>query len=126
MDSSNNLIISNIDTDKISLYNDADLNALFNFSYNFDLLKGIIGALLKNQQTLQKQIEMANYINNEQDKTILSLKNEILEIKEKFTLKEDFINVQEQVKKMNEVYQVFDDEMAKSNSIFIYLFILLI
>ena len=126
MDSSNNLIISNIDTDKISLYNDADLNALFNFSYNFDLLKGIIGALLKNQQALQKQIEMANYINNEQDKTILSLKNEILEIKEKFTLKEDFINVQEQVKKMNEVYQVFDDEMAKSNSIFIYLFILLI
>ena len=122
MDSSNNLIISNIDTDKISLYNDADLNALFNFSYNFDLLKGIIGALLKNQQTLQKQIEMANYINNEQDKTILSLKNEILEIKEKFTLKEDFINVQEQVKKMNEVYQVFDDEMAKSNSIFIYLY----
>ena len=115
MDSSKNVILANIDADRIAIYNDADLNALFNFSYNFDLLKGIIGALLKNQQELQKQIELANYINNEQDKTILSLKNEIIEIKEKYALKVDFVTVQEQVKKMNEIYEVFDDEMAKSN-----------
>ena len=28
-------------------YNNTDLNELFNFSYNFDLLKGIIEKLLK-------------------------------------------------------------------------------
>ena len=115
MDSYNNLILSNIDADKIAIYNDADLNCLFNFTYNFDLLKGIIGALLKNQQALQKQIELANSINNEQDKTIESLKNEIIEIKEKYTLREDFVRVEDQVKKMNEIYQVFDDEIEKSN-----------
>ena len=38
-------------------YNNADLNELFNFSYNFDLLKGIIETLLKNQQNLQKQVD---------------------------------------------------------------------
>ena len=38
-------------------YNNADLNELFNFSYNFDLLKGIIETLLKNQNNLQKQVD---------------------------------------------------------------------
>lgn len=118
MDSSNNLIFANIDPDRISIYNDVDLNALFNFTYNFDLLKGIIGSLLKNQQNLQKQIEIANYINNEQDKTILSLKSEIIEIKEKYTLRQDFVALQDQVKKMLDTYQAYDDELAKSKLTF--------
>lgn len=114
MDKENNLAFENIDPDKISIYNEVDLNALFNFSYNFDLLKGIIGTLLKNQQNLQKQIEYANYLNNEQDKTIILLKNDINEIKEKYALKQDFIEVKDQFKKINEIYSVYDEELAKS------------
>lgn len=118
MDKENNLAFENIDPDKISIYNEVDLNALFNFSYNFDLLKGIIGTLLKNQQNLQKQIEFANYLNNEQDKTITSLRNEIKEIQEKYTLKQDFMEVKDQIKKVNEIYSVYDEELAKSKLIY--------
>jgi hypothetical protein len=118
MDKTNNLLFENNDPDRISIYNEVDLNALFNFSYNFDLLKGIIGTLLKNQQNLQKQIEFANYLNNEQDKTITSLRNEIKEIQEKYTLKQDFMEVKDQIKKVNEIYSVYDEELAKSKLIY--------
>ena len=118
MEKTNNLLFENNDPDRISIYNEVDLNALFNFSYNFDLLKGIIGTLLKNQQNLQKQIEFANYLNNEQDKTITSLRNEIKEIQEKYTLKQDFMEVKDQIKKVNEIYSVYDEELAKSKLIY--------
>ena len=75
---------------------------------------GIISALLKSQQTLQKQIEQANSINNEQDKIIISLRNEIIGIKEKYALKEEFKDVQNKLNKINETYRVFDEELAKS------------
>ena len=114
MSNSNDLIFTNIEPDKIQIYNNVDLNSLFNLNYNFDLLKGIIGALLKNQQALQKQVEQANYVKNENDKTIESLKNEIIEIKEKYTTREDFVKVQDKMNKVNEIYQVFDEQQAKS------------
>ena len=116
MSNTDNSIIANIKPENITIYNNADLNSLFNFNftYNFDLLKGIIGALLKNQQALKKEIELANSINNEQDKTIISLRNQIIEIKEKYTSRDDFMNIQEQVNKMNETYKTFDEELAKS------------
>ena len=114
MNSSNDLIFTNIEPDKIQIYKDVDLNSLFNLNYNFDLLKGIIGALLKNQQTLQKQLELVNYVKNENDKTIQSLKNEIIEIKEKYTTREDFVKVEDKMNKVNEIYQVFDEQQTKS------------
>ena len=114
MDKTNNLLFDNIDPDSITIFSDVDLNALFNFSYNFDLLKGIIGTLLKNQQNLQKQIELANSINHEQDKTIIALRNEIIDIKEKYTLRDDFVEIKDQMKKINEIFPVYDEELAKS------------
>jgi hypothetical protein len=36
-----------------------------------------------------------------------------MEIKEKYTKKEDFLNIQEQIKKINEVYDVFDEKIKK-------------
>ena len=114
MNSSNDLIFTNIEPEKIQIYKDVDLNSLFNLNYNFDLLKGIIGALLKNQQTLQKQLELVNYVKNENDKTIQSLKNEIIEIKEKYTTREDFVKVEDKMNKVNEIYQVFDEQQTKS------------
>ena len=71
-----------------SEYNNADLNELFNFTYNFDLLKGIIETLLKNQRDLQKQVD--------------SMKGEHQELQIiKFDLKE----AKEEIKKLNELIQ---------------------
>ena len=114
MNNSNNLLLSDFEPDKILLYDDVDLNALFTFSYNFDLLKGIIGSLLKNQQALQKQIQQVNDENHEQNKTIIELRSEIIEIKEKYTPKVEFVAVTDKMKKMNELYQAFDEESTKS------------
>ena len=73
-------------------YNNADLNELFNFSYNFDLLKGIIETLLKNQQNLQKQVD-----------TMME------ERKEFQLLKYDLKNAKEDLKKLTEIFQSNDD-----------------
>ena len=59
-------------------YNNADLNELFNFSYNFDLLKGIIETLLKNQQNIQKELDQMK----EDHKALQLLKFEFKEAKE--------------------------------------------
>ncbi len=118
--SDNEIILTNLEAEKIKIYNDVDLNSLFNLHYNFDLLKGIIGALLKNQQLLQKQIDFVNSVNKERKKTIESLKNEINEIKESYTTKEDFVQVQDQLKKVNEINQVFDERKIKGKHIYIF------
>ena len=70
-------------------YNNTDLNELFNFSYNFDLLKGIIEKLLKNQQTIQKQLDTMK----EDNKELKILKNELNTTKE-------------QMKEINEILQI--------------------
>ena len=70
-------------------YNNTDLNELFNFSYNFDLLKGIIEKLLKNQQTIQKQLDAMK----EDNKVLKILKNELNTTKE-------------QMKEINEILQI--------------------
>ena len=70
-------------------YNNTDLNELFNFSYNFDLLKGIIEKLLKNQQTIQKQLDAMK----EDNKELKILKNELNATKE-------------QMKEINEILQI--------------------
>ena len=61
-------------SDKIKLVNDIDLNALFNLNYNFDLLKGIIEQLLKNQNALQNQIDELYGNNGDKDKRIITIR----------------------------------------------------
>ena len=107
------LIFDNNDNEKFQIIHDVDLNSLFNFTYNFDLLKGIIGNLLKNQQVLQRQIVFGNIEKKDKDKEIESLRNEIKTMKEKFTTKEDLMNIQYQLNKINEVYQVLDEQTKK-------------
>ena len=74
-------------------YNNTDLNELFNFSYNFDLLKGIIEKLLKNQQTLQKQLDTIKESHNE----LKLLKNELK-------------TAQREIKQINEIFQIDGDK----------------
>ena len=74
-------------------YNNADLNELFNFSYNFDLLKGIIETLLKNQNNLQKQVD--------------SMKEERHEFQ---VLKFELKNAKEELRKLNQIIQPTEEE----------------
>ena len=74
-------------------YNNADLNELFNFSYNFDLLKGIIETLLKNQNNLQKQLD--------------SMKEERHEFQ---VLKFELKNTKEELKKLNQIIQPGEED----------------
>ena len=74
-------------------YNNADLNELFNFSYNFDLLKGIIETLLKNQNNLQRQLD--------------SMKEERHEFQ---VLKFELKNTKEELRKLNQIIQPTEEE----------------
>ena len=80
-------------------YNNTDLNELFNFSYNFDLLKGIIEKLLKNQQTIQKQLDAMK----EDNKELKILRNEVKTTKD-------------QMNQINEILQINgNNEKDKDN-----------
>ena len=114
MNNLNNITLSNIEL----LSKDIDLNALFNLSYDFDLLKGIIGALLKSQKALQEQIDLANIEKKGQDRVIAQLKDGILTIQVKYATREDFIEVKNQMKKVNEIYQIYDEELAKGRHLY--------
>ncbi len=120
----NNIIIENIEPENITIVENLDLNALFNLTYNFDLLKGIISTILKNQDTLKKQIENERRKNNEQNRIIESLKSNIALIKENFMTKEIFAPTKFQIDDMNiktvqleEKITIIEEELAKSTNI---------
>jgi hypothetical protein len=116
MDSLNDFPLTNIEL----ISTDIDLNSLLNFSYNFDLLKGIIGALLKNQKALQKQVELEKIDRKNQEKIIEQLKSDIITIQEKYTMRDDFVEVKDQMKKLNEICQVYDEEFKKGKHSLLY------
>ena len=68
MNNSPHRISSELTSEKIKIIKDIDLNSLFNLSYNFDLLKGLIEHLLTNQQKLQNQIDEMYKKDCERDK----------------------------------------------------------
>ena len=70
MTTSPNRISTELTSGKIKVINDIDLNSLFNLNYNFDLLKGLIETLIKNQELLQNQIDENSTINSKKDKKI--------------------------------------------------------
>lgn len=92
-------ISTEINTDKIKIMNDIDLNALFNLNYNFDLLKGIIEQLLKNQNSLQNQIDELYGHNEEKDKRIEKLEKEVKYLKETYVNKTDLKEIREKLQK---------------------------
>ena len=75
-------ISTEVTSDKIKLVNDIDLNALFNLNYNFDLLKGIIETLLQNQGALQRQLDDMYASNEEKDKTVEKMEEDIKLLKD--------------------------------------------
>ena len=65
-----NHFTSQISNEKIQLMANIDLNGLFNLNYNFDLLKGVIEELLKNQQLLQKRMDNMDNKFDDKDRKI--------------------------------------------------------
>ena len=96
------MISTEITSEKIKTMNNIDLNALFNLNYNFDLLKGIIEQLLKNQNLLQNQINDINKIQGEKDKRIQNLEKEVKYLKETYVTKSEFKILENDLKAIRE------------------------
>jgi chromosome segregation ATPase len=110
-------ISTEITTEKIKIMNDIDLNALFNLNYNFDLLKGIIEQLLKNQNALQNQIDDLYGINGDKDSRIEALEKELKYIKETYVKKDDLKPIEVDLKSIKEHLKKHDDQIEESKNI---------
>ena len=106
-------------SEKIKIVSDIDLNALFNLNYNFDLLKGIIETLLKNQGALQKQLDEMYSSNEDKDKIIQNLEKEIKILKDSSINRESFKNLSSVVEQMNNHLKQNDKKMDDCNYIII-------
>ena len=107
-------ISTEITSEKIKIMNDIDLNALFNLNYNFDLLKGIIEQLLKNQNSLQNQIDELFGINDDKDKRIENLEKEVKYLKETYVNKSELKEIQTDLKQIKEKLKAHDNLIEES------------
>ena len=123
--SSPHRISTELTSEKIKIVNDIDLNALFNLNYNFDLLKGIIETLLKNQEAIQKQLDDVYSSNYDKDKAIENLEKQIKIVKEVSVDRGTFKNLESEVEHLKEHLKQTDKkiEECKYYIYFIYIFI---
>ena len=116
-------ISTEITSEKIKIMNDIDLNALFNLNYNFDLLKGIIEQLLKNQNALQNQIDELYGNNGDKDKRIEALEKEVKYLKETYVNKSQLKAIETDLKEIKERLKKHDIQNEESKKFFSYYFI---
>ena len=109
-----NIITTEMTSDKIQITNDIDLNALFNLNYNFDLLKGIIEQLLKNQNKLQNQINDLFGANGDKDKRIENLEKEVKYLKETYVNKSELKEIETDLKQIKEKLKTHDNQIEES------------
>ena len=114
-----NRISTEMTSEKIKIMNDIDLNALFNLNYNFDLLKGIIEQLLKNQNALQNQIDELFGVNGDKDKRIETLEKEVKYLKETYVNKSVLKALETDLKLIKEKLKTHDYQIEESK-LFIY------
>ena len=100
--SSPHRISTEITSEKIKIVNDIDLNSLFNLNYNFDLLKGIIETLLKNQEAIQKQLDEVYSSNFDKNKEMENVEKQIKYIKDLYIDKGTFMKLESEVDKIKE------------------------
>ena len=107
-------ISTEMTSEKIKIMNDIDLNALFNLNYNFDLLKGIIEQLLKNQNALQNQIDELFGNGTDKDKRIETLEKEVKYLKETYVNKNDLKAIEADLKSIKEHLKKHDIQIEES------------
>lgn len=100
--SSPHRISTELTSEKIKIVNDIDLNALFNLNYNFDLLKGIIETLLKNQEAIQKQLDDIYSTNYDKDKVLENMEKQIKLVKEIYVDRGTFKNLEFEVEQIKD------------------------
>lgn len=102
-------MLKEISSGNVKVIKEIDLNDIFKFSYNFDLLKGLITAILKNQENLKSKIDKERETINEQSKIIETLKNDMKSMKENSISKEQYTNINnkinEIVEQMNKIHE---------------------
>ena len=118
-------ISTEVTSEKIKIVTDIDLNALFNLNYNFDLLKGIIETLLKNQGALQKQLDELYSSNEEKDNAIQNLEKEIKILKDTTVSRDNFKALSSVVDQINNYLKQNDKKIDECNLIIIYNYIIL-
>ena len=114
-------ISTEITSEKIKIMNDIDLNALFNLNYNFDLLKGIIEQLLKNQNALQNQIDELFGNNGDKDKRIETLEKEVKHLKETYVNKSQLKLIETDLKEIKERLKKHDIQIQESKKFLLLL-----
>ena len=73
--------MANYQNNKKSFFDtEIDLNSIFNLNYNFDLLKNIMDALIKNQKEQQKAINNIKSDSEKKNNIIYSLQKEVVEM----------------------------------------------
>ena len=110
-------ISTEVTSDKIKLVNDIDLNALFNLNYNFDLLKGIIETLLQNQGALQRQLDEMYTSNEEKDKIIEKMGEDIKLLKEAKVNRTEFKKLTTEVEQIQNHLKQNDKRIDECNFI---------
>ena len=103
------IVLTDFETGNISLANGTDLNNIFNFTINFDLLKDVLTTLIKNQINLKYQLDEKYKV---QTQIVESLKNEITDVKQS-ELKETFKVTKEDFEKVNNRIKNLEHKITK-------------
>ena len=116
-----NLILTELEPTPITVLNDINVDALFNLSYNFDLLKGTITTMINNQQILQNQCIIENKTNNEQNQTLESLQRQVQTIDDNYINKDTFKEHTDEIKEIQGKIQSQNELLQKSKLFKFYL-----
>ena len=114
MNNSPHRISSELTSEKIKIIKDIDLNSLFNLSYNFDLLKGLIEHLLTNQQKLQNQIDDMYKKDCERDQHTNALLDDMKLIKETYVDKNTFNPILDEINGIKEKINSHNEKFSES------------
>ena len=114
MNNSPHRISSELTSEKIKIIKDIDLNSLFNLSYNFDLLKGLIEHLLTNQQKLQNQIDEMYKKDCERDQHTNALLDDMKLIKETYVDKNTFNPILDEINGIKEKINSHNEKFSES------------
>lgn len=122
MNLSPNRISTEITSEKIKIMNDIDLNSLFNLNYNFDLLKGIIETLLRNQELIQHQLDESFRDGMAKERKIVELQKEQESIKESYVDLKTFKDFTKEVKGLTRRVEGIDTKIedSKNKKMFTY------
>ena len=110
---------SKISNEKIQLMANIDLNGLFNLNYNFDLLKGVIEELLKNQQILQKRMDDMDDTFDDKARKIAELEKEVKILKENQIDKNVITEIKNDISEIKKHLQKHDEQIDDSKLFFI-------